>query len=241
MGTVASVVLLAVAVVAGLAVGMALPPRRHHRAQPQVRALPLLAVAVVAQVVAAQLEGGAAAAVALAGFAGLLAVAMANLALTGMGVVAVGLAANALVIAVNGGMPVRPEALVEAGVMGPASAYAADPEGPRHLEEDDDRLTVLGDAVPVEPLGVVVSIGDLVLCAGLADVAAHGVRRRRRYSPGPPVIPAADSTRASAAQDWGTAPRPVPSSGSQYSASPEDRAPSTVGAATAADPAHQSR
>src|SRR4051794_13061361 len=79
------------ALVVGALIGRLLSPTARHLARPQLRLLPLLVAGAVAEVVAAQLDDGIAAAVSLAGFVGLLAFALANLHIVGMGVLAVGL------------------------------------------------------------------------------------------------------------------------------------------------------
>jgi hypothetical protein len=107
----------------------------------------------------------------------LLAFALANRALAGMPVVVVGLALNATVILVNGGMPVRAEAVAAVG-LDPDELDAADLGAKRHLEGPDDELTFLGDVLPLRPLGEVVSVGDLVLAAGVAGLLFRLLRPR---------------------------------------------------------------
>jgi hypothetical protein len=111
----------------------------------------------------------------------LLAFALANRALPVMPVVVVGVLLNATVIIVNGGMPVRADAVAAVG-LDPDELDAADLGAKRHLEGPDDRLTFLGDVVPIRPLGEVVSAGDLVLAAGVAGML---FRLLRRSAPAP--------------------------------------------------------
>lgn len=93
-----------------------------------------------------------------------------NLRLTGMGVVTVGIAMNALVIALNQGMP-----------------YTV-PEGERaevtvkqRPEQPDDVLPVLSDRIPLGgPFATSISFGDLVIAVGIVDLAYHASRRPRR-------------------------------------------------------------
>jgi hypothetical protein len=106
----------------------------------------------------------------------LLAFALANRALPAMPVVVVGIVLNATVILVNGGMPVRADAVAAVGV-DPDELDAADLGAKRHLEGPDDRLTFLGDVIPIRPLGEVVSVGDLVLAAGAAGLLFRLLRR----------------------------------------------------------------
>src|SRR3954468_19966857 len=89
------------AIVAGVLIGRLLPPTARHLARPRMRMLGLLLAGAAAQGVARQLDDGMAVLVSLAGFVGLLTFALANLHLVGMGVLAVGLGLNALVMLLN--------------------------------------------------------------------------------------------------------------------------------------------
>jgi hypothetical protein len=68
--------------------------------------------------------------------------------------------------------------VVEAGIVEPQEVAAIDVGSRRHLERDDDVLVVLGDVIPVAPLREVVSVGDVVLAAGLGIVAFRLLRPR---------------------------------------------------------------
>ena len=79
----------------------------------------------------------------------------------------VGLALNFVVIGVNNGMPVSARALEVAG----ASAEGLAGEGTlkHHVMGPEDTLTPLGDVIGIPPpIGVVISIGDVLLYAGVA-------------------------------------------------------------------------
>lgn len=81
--------------------------------------------------------------------------------------VMVGLALNFVVIGVNDGMPVSAGALEVAG----ASAEGLASEGTlkHHLMGPGDILTPLGDVIGIPPpIGVVISIGDVILYVGIA-------------------------------------------------------------------------
>lgn len=121
----------------------------------------------------------------LGGYAMLVAFALANLRLVGMPVALVGLALNVVVIGANGGMPVRPAAVVAAEQADWDELADLRLGAKRHLERPGDRLTVLGDTIPIRPLHEIVSFGDLILAIGVGDVAFRllrpaGVRRQRR-------------------------------------------------------------
>ena len=111
----------------------------------------------------------------------------ANLRLRGMPVVMIGIALNAAVITVNGGMPIR------------TAGGGFTDTVKHHVERPSDRLTPLGDIIVVEALNQALSFGDLIMVVGLVDVLVHRSRagatraRRRRGDPGtaPPVMTAA--------------------------------------------------
>jgi Family of unknown function (DUF5317) len=107
-----------------------------------------------------------------------------NRAVPGAALVAIGLAANGLVLLLNGAVPVSADAAARAGadpiaVFGPAGR---EPMGP------DTRLPWLAKTVPVAfpPRPEVVSPGDAAVAAGLAVVAGVGMARttdRREEKP----------------------------------------------------------
>lgn len=83
----------------------------------------------------------------------------------GTGLIAIGLILNAAVIAVNGAMPVDPEAVARAGGglvrVGPG----------KHMPmAEGTRLALLADRWPLPPLRTVISVGDAVLAAGLVPL-----------------------------------------------------------------------
>lgn len=89
-------------------------------------------------------------------------------------VVAAGWLLNLLVIIPNGGMPVSEAAHRAAGAPGGDSIEAGSLW--KHVREDGDTvLRPLGDVIPLRRLNAVVSVGDLVMLAGLAVVAAVGL------------------------------------------------------------------
>lgn len=180
----------AIAVALGLVAGLAAGGRPANAAAATLRLWPVLAIGAAAQWVPELLDvpERAAFAAVVVSYLALAAFAVANLHLVGMSVVLVGLGLNIAVIFPNGGMPVRAEAVVRAGVVRADEVAALDYGSKRHLERDDDVLTVLGDIVPVAPLGEVVSFGDLILAAGVTDVVFRLLRPSRSPSrpDGPP-------------------------------------------------------
>jgi Family of unknown function (DUF5317) len=175
--------LTVVALLTGGLLGLATGGRLASLADVPLRWWGALAAGVALQVLAGPIGlGGRPGTTAVAGsYLCLIAFGLANRALGGMPVVIVGLLLNATVILANGGMPVRAEAVASVG-LDPDELDAADLGAKRHLEGPDDQLTFLGDVLPLRPLGEVVSVGDVVLAAGVAGLLFRLLRRR---SPAP--------------------------------------------------------
>ena len=106
-----------------------------------------------------------------------------NAHLPGMALVALGLVLNAAVIAANGAMPVSPEALTALG-----AEQGATPTGKHTLLTEETRLPWLADILPLPPLRSIISVGDIVLAAGLIPLThalmthAPAQERRRQRS-----------------------------------------------------------
>lgn len=183
------VLLVAVVVVMALAAGLLAggSPRR-------LTTLPLRSRRWVLVAIAAELAGGLAA---LAGSAagydtgvaiGAVAAAafcLRNLRVPGVGLVLLGVGCNALVVALNGAMPVSSPA---AGRVGVGLAAIASGSDPRHdVATATTRLRWLGDVVPVALPGQpeVASPGDVLVAAGLGQLVLAGSlagKRPRRLS-----------------------------------------------------------
>lgn len=190
---------LTAAVVTGWLLGGSLT---RLAAQP-VRSARLLQAALAAQLVGAVVPGGYV--VGLAGSAVLVALAVRrDRRLPGMRLVGLGLALNAVVVGLNGAMPVTAAAAERAGLDLTRIAAGADP---RHeLAVPETRLPWLGDVLPLPWPGwpEVVSAGDVVLLAGLGWLVVAGMRRApRRY-----VVPAAPAPGVSPGHIGPTAPSP---------------------------------
>lgn len=142
----------------GIAAGLALGGRFARITSLQIRWLPALVIAVVTRLLAPSLGDLAAAAYVVA-FAGIVAVAIANRRLPGMGYVAAGSALNLLVVAANGGMPVDPEAAAFANVGVPE-------DGLHRTLDQETRLPLLADVIPVGLFRSVYSVGDVLLAFG---------------------------------------------------------------------------
>ena len=114
---------------------------------------------------------------ALIGMGAGLAFVTSNLAVGGMAVIGVGIAANLATLVANRATPVRADALVQAEIVGPAEIGRVVLDGPRKIADSGTVLEMLGDVIPVPQLGLVVSFGDLIVLVGLAAVT-HNLMRR---------------------------------------------------------------
>jgi hypothetical protein len=173
---------LVVALAVGLGLGLVLGGRPRHLAQKSFRWWLLLPLGVVLQLVVEADGVPAPDALLVVSYVYLVVFCVANLRHPGMGVILVGIVLNAVVITANGGMPVRADAVRQAGISDPGDTITID-EVKHHLEDDGTVLMFLGDIIPVEPLRQVLSFGDLILSVGVADLLVHlllplGGRRR---------------------------------------------------------------
>jgi hypothetical protein len=109
-------------------------------------------------------------AILLASYVCIIGFGLSNLLLAGMGVITIGVALNAFVIALNQGMPYRvPEGeKVETTVK-------------HRPEQPDDLLPELGDYIMLgSPVDASISFGDLIIGVGLIDLTYRASRRPRR-------------------------------------------------------------
>jgi len=175
------VAFIAVAIILGVAVGLALGGSFQRLGAVSFRRTPLLMLGVVVQVLAGFVGGGAGLALVVVSLALLASFTLANLRLGGMGLAFLGIAMNLAVMAVNGGMPVRPAAVVAAGLANHEDVATLDFGTKRHLEQPDDQLMVLADVLPVPVVREVLSFGDLVMSVGVASVLVNLLRPRGRH------------------------------------------------------------
>jgi Family of unknown function (DUF5317) len=177
--------LVAVVLVVALLLGRALSGRARRLAGLPIHGWPLLVLAGLAQVGGAlaaragsgggQALGAVAATALVVGFLGV------NRALQGVPLVALGLLLNAFVIVANGAMPVSAEAARRAGVdVGP---IAAGLDAGHVLLDSATELPALADRIPL-PLPVVpevLSVGDVLVAAGLGLLVVSGMTTGARY------------------------------------------------------------
>ncbi|MCP3936834.1 MAG: DUF5317 domain-containing protein [Actinomycetia bacterium] len=107
-------------------------------------------------------------------------VAAANLNLVGMSVVLVGIVANLIPIMVNGAMPVRESAIVDAGITSVEGLEYVELGAGRRFEEPDDVLMPLAAIVPADALNEVLTFGDLIVAIGLLNVGLRIGKPRRQ-------------------------------------------------------------
>ena len=191
-----AVVVLVAAVVAGLLAGGSW----RRLADLPLRRLGLVVAAVLAQAGGAVVgllgvaDESTSYVVGLAVSAALaLAFCMRNARVAGVPLVTIGLILNAVVVAANGAMPVSIVAAYHARV--PIAAISAGTDARHEIAGTGTALSWLGDVVPV-PLPVrpeVVSAGDVLVVAGLAELVVAGMlpgaamvrwRRRKEHSDG---------------------------------------------------------
>jgi hypothetical protein len=119
----------------------------------------------------------------------ILAFAVRNLVLRGMGIVFIAIACNFVVIVLNQGMPFK------VPVAWQAKSWAQ-PTVKHHPQQPDDKLRFLSDIIVLRsPFESAISFGDLILAVGLCDVAYNASRRPKsrrpraaRGAPGPSSV-----------------------------------------------------
>ncbi|HET7310439.1 MAG TPA: DUF5317 domain-containing protein [Mycobacteriales bacterium] len=102
-----------------------------------------------------------------------------NLHVPGVPLVTLGLVANALVVTLNGAMPVSIVAALRAGV--PITDIAAGYDARHDIAGTGTEWRTLGDVIPL-PLPLrpeVVSPGDVLVASGLGELVVMGMLRRR--------------------------------------------------------------
>jgi len=174
------------ALAGGWLVGAALGGSLRRLEQLRLRRVALVAGAVVVQLLATlTLRGGWYVLALIVSLALACAFVALNPALPGRGLIVGGLACNALVIAANGAMPVAAGAARRAGVS--LQAVAGDPRhrllgAHTHLSWLADRIPL---ALPWQPQ--VLSVGDVLVAAGVGLLVAAGMLRGTHHAPSVPV------------------------------------------------------
>jgi hypothetical protein len=178
------------ALLVGAAVGLLSGGRLRYVAAHRLVDGWLLVAGVVLHVAAGRFDLGPVGTLSLlAGYGCLLAFAALNRTLIGIGIVAIGLVANALVITLNGAMPVRTSAVVAAQLTDRPGLATLDYGRLHRREQPGDHFRALGDIIPVPRIHEVMSFGDLILAIGVADLVAHLFHPKHRRRPRPTVPP----------------------------------------------------
>lgn len=171
---------IAVAIVVGLARGGTL----HNLAQLHLGSRHLVFVALAVQAVGAFAGVSALYVLGMVASALLVTVFVArNRALPGMPLIALGFLLNALVVVANGAMPVEQRAADRAGIS--TVGLYRNTDAKHELADDDTLLRPLADVIAVplpKPLrrgSNVVSVGDIVLAAGIGVLVVNAMLRVR--------------------------------------------------------------
>ena len=110
-----------------------------------------------------------------------------NFEVPGFPLIVAGVVLNFLVIAVNHGMPVTEHAIVVSGQQDTLRQLVSDPGVKHHLAGPDDELLFLGDFIALpQPVGQIVSVGDILTYGGVAWLVFAAMRRRRVVN-APPI------------------------------------------------------
>jgi Family of unknown function (DUF5317) len=117
----------------------------------------------------------------IASFVALLAFAILNVRAPGFVPILVGLSLNALVIVVNGGMPVTAHAISASGQSDTIAGLATNTDGQKHfLSNADTKLLPFGDVIAIpRPVAQAVSVGDLCVHLGVGWFIVAGMRKRQ--------------------------------------------------------------
>jgi hypothetical protein len=186
--------LIAASLVLAVAVGYLLGGRLSSVASLRVRWQPLAIVGLVLQVIPVP---GRALPLGLlyVSFVLLIAFALANVAarVPGSWLILIGIALNFTVIGLNQGMPVTRDALVASGQGDTLAVLLHDGGAKHHLAGPDDRLVFLGDVLPIRPIRMVASPGDLIAYAGVVWLVVAAMLGRfapsRQRAEGPVLLP----------------------------------------------------
>jgi hypothetical protein len=196
------VLLVLVAIVAGGLLGLVLGGKVSRLGELKLRWWPLAFLGLLLQLLPTPFHSPRAAhalavGLLIASYLTLLAFLLRNLRIAGVAVIAIGFALNALVISVNGGMPVSAAALRSAaGPYYERTLHRLTVEGgaKHHLQRPGDDLLVLSDVIPVgAPIREVLSIGDVVWLAGTAWVIARAMSKRSSSESGTAASESAES------------------------------------------------
>lgn len=177
-------IVIGLAVCIGFAAGGSLRPFERFRVH--WWGVALLGLALQGISLASGVSGPVGSIVLLGSYALLGSFAWVNRRLPAVWLVMVGLASNLVVIGVNGGMPVSAGALETAGAR--AEGLVGTGTLKHHLMSPSDDLTPLGDVIGIPPpISAVISIGDMLLYAGIAILVVAVMLGRSGENRRPPA------------------------------------------------------
>ncbi len=192
-----------IGIVLAVGVSLARGGRLDARADTDLRLLPVLVAGLLAQTLLDALaargraDTAVVAALLVVSLAAVLAFVITNWFRAGMALVAAGFVLNAVVILGNGGMPVSAHAIQSLG----GDLTGDDIAGKHQIADADTALPWLGDVIPVPGLRLIVSLGDILLVAGMIPLAhdlmtpPSPTSRRQRRDVSRPVRPGHAPTR----------------------------------------------
>lgn len=171
-------ILLLVVVTASALLAVRFGGSLANLAETSFRLVPLLLMGLALQLTVTfapgDIDGKVAVALLIAANALVAAFVIANRDMPGMLAMLAGLVLNVAVIAVNGGMPVSQTAAEIAGV------HSLNDVGAEHLVLDaGTRVPWLSDVIPIPRTGEVLSVGDLLLAAGMGRLVYARARTPR--------------------------------------------------------------
>jgi uncharacterized protein DUF5317 len=181
--------LILAAVVAGIGIGLALGGSLRTLGEARFRLWPLALIGLALQLVPVpsmrgRLDHVLAVGLLIGSYTAMLAFVAANIRAPGFWLIGVGFALNALVISLDGGMPVSDPALHRAaGPLYGQTLHRLESSGgaKHHLARPDDVLAPLSDVIAIgPPIRQVFSVGDVVWLAGTVWVIAGATRGPRR-------------------------------------------------------------
>ena len=186
---------LVVAVALGLLIGLVRGGSFKNLSTAELRAVPVVFIGVLLQLGSTFAERAdlhwLPLALVLGSFACVFVFAALNFSLPGMTLIALGAVCNLLVISANNGMPVSLDALRKAGLGDPFTGPGASSiKGAHHALTDGTHLRFLADVIPISVTANVVSVGDIVIWAGLLLLVAQlmvGPKGKRRKGGAPRV------------------------------------------------------
>lgn len=124
-------------------------------------------------------------------------VSLRNIATVGMAIVGIGVIANLVPVLMNGEMPVREKAIVQAGLADWSNIDLVQLGAGRRFEKPGDIVVQLGAIVPLKAVKEVMTFGDLIVIAGLVNVGFRSVKlpsgRHRRDDPEEPASNLSDA------------------------------------------------